>query len=236
MSRCSACATAGAASIPICRDGTDARRHLADLARGLCRTAAGLHGCRRAGRPVRARRCLLGGYLALGMARAAPERIDGLMLTAPVVRGRGQDRTLPPRLVLRRDAAVDDLCPDETLWASMAVVRRRDLEAFRQGVKPAGRRRLDVPEDPRVPVRGQHRGGPPPRSLAGACARDPRQARRRRGLRRRLPLLADLPRGTFAVLDGAGHGVEEDSRSSSRTSRRSGWTGLRSGLADGDSA
>ena len=24
------------------------------------------------------------------------------------------------------------------------------------------------------------------------------------------PLLADLPRGTFAVLDGAGHGVEEE--------------------------
>jgi pimeloyl-ACP methyl ester carboxylesterase len=154
-----------------------------------------------------------GAYLALGMTRAAPDRIDGLMLTAPVIHGRGEDRSLPPRFVLRRDPEIDGLlAPDEALWASIAVVQTpATLEAFREGVKPglavadwaflrtlAHRFGDDVVEDrlpsalaaPALVVLGRH-------DVAVGYADA-------------LPLLADLPRGTFAVLDGAGHGVEEE--------------------------
>lgn len=154
-----------------------------------------------------------GAYLALGMTRAAPDRIAGLMLTAPVIRGRAEDRSLPPRFVLHRDPAVDGLlAPDESLWGSMAVVQTpATLEAFRQGVKPglavadwtflrtlAPRFEDGVVEDrlprplhaPALIVLGRH-------DVAVGYADA-------------WPLAADLPRGTFAVLDGAGHGVEEE--------------------------
>jgi pimeloyl-ACP methyl ester carboxylesterase len=154
-----------------------------------------------------------GAYLALGMTRAVPDRIDGLMLTAPVIRGRGEDRSRPPRFVLRRDPGIDArLAPDEALWTSMAVVQTpTTLEAFRQAVKPglavadweflqtiAHRFADDVVEDrlpsplsaPALVVLGKH-------DVAVGYADA-------------WPLLADLPRGTLAVLDGAGHGVEEE--------------------------
>ena len=154
-----------------------------------------------------------GAYLALGIARAVPDRLDGLMLTAPVIRGRGDDRELPPRFVLYREPGIEDaMQPDEALWAKMAVVQTKaTLAAFRAGVKP-GLQVADWPflrtvapayadgvvedrlprplEAPSLVLAGRH-------DVAVGCADA-------------WPLLADLPRGTFAVLDGAGHGVEEE--------------------------
>jgi len=154
-----------------------------------------------------------GGYLALGMTRAAPDRIDGLMLTAPVIHGRGEDRTLPPRFVLHRDADLDDLLePDEAPWASMAVVQTSaTLEAFRAGVKPGlsvadwaylrtiAHRYADAVVEDRLP-------DPLPAPALVLVGKHDVAV----GYADAWPLLADLPRGTFAVLDGAVHGVEEE--------------------------
>jgi pimeloyl-ACP methyl ester carboxylesterase len=154
-----------------------------------------------------------GGYMALGLARALGARLDGLMLTAPVVRAEGRDRHLPPRRILRADPDIAaQLQPGEAPWTKLAVIQdATTLAAFRAGVKPglmiadwpflAGvgpRYEASVVED-RLPEPLQA----PALILTGrhdvAC-----------GYLDGWPLLEDLPRGTYAVLDGAGHGVEEE--------------------------
>jgi pimeloyl-ACP methyl ester carboxylesterase len=154
-----------------------------------------------------------GGYMALGVARHLADRLDGLMLTAPVVRGDMRERELPPRVVLRRDPRIDDLLePGELPWTNLAVIQTPEtLAAFREAVKPGllvadraflgGLRprfspevvedRLPAPlEAPVLVLTGRH-------DVAT-------------GYRDAWPLLADMPRATYAVLDGAGHGVEEE--------------------------
>jgi pimeloyl-ACP methyl ester carboxylesterase len=173
-----------------------------------------------------------GGYLALGLARAVPDRLDGLMLTAPMIHGR-DDRILPPRFVLVQEPGIADrLEPGEERWASMAVVQTSvTLDAFRRDVQPGLRTadwpflrtvapsfsepvledRLPAPfEAPALILTGKH-------DVAV-------------GFADAWPLLQDLPRGTYAVLDGAGHGVEEEQQTLFRQltsewlDRVEGWT------------
>lgn len=154
-----------------------------------------------------------GAYMALGIARHLADRLDGLMLTVPVVRGDGADRTIPPRVILRQDPGIVDLLePGEAPWTQLAVIQTPEtLAAFRAAVKPglmvadraflgglSPRFSSDVVEDrlpqaveaPALILTGRH-------DVAV-------------GYRDAWPLMADLPRASYAVLDGAGHGVEEE--------------------------
>jgi len=156
-----------------------------------------------------------GAYLALGMTRSIGQQLDGLMLTVPVIRGRGEDRDLPPRFVLRRAPGIDDLVDDDEIpWTKMAVVQTPEtLAAFREAVKPgllvadwaflrtvAARFEESVTED-RLPVPLEA----PALVLAGR--HDVAV-----GFADAWPLMQDLQRGSYVALDAAGHGVEEEQR------------------------
>ncbi len=154
-----------------------------------------------------------GGYMALGPVRAIGARLDGLMLTAPEVRAEGRDRHLPPRLVLHQDPAIEgELGPTERMWARLAVIQDpRTLAAFRAGVKPG----LEVADwdflgrvGARYPA-GVIEDRPPWPLHAPALVLTGRHDVAV-GYLDGWPLPEDLTRGTYAVLDGAGHGVGEE--------------------------
>jgi pimeloyl-ACP methyl ester carboxylesterase len=157
-----------------------------------------------------------GGYLARGVVHRRADMMDGLLLTVPVIRAPMNERTLPPRVNLVEDPAlISELEPDEKVgFLNIAVVQSQELlEAMRTNIFPAvaasdqeflsrlsGKYAFSFDVDALdEPFAG------PALFLMGRqdaiC-----------GYRDAWEIVENYPRGTFAVLDRAGHGLEVEQR------------------------
>lgn len=83
-----------------------------------------------------------GGYLARGLVKRQPERVEGLCLICPVILADHEKRTLPPRQTLVREPGLDSrIAPEDKEsfkdFREMAVVEnRRNWERCRNEVYP----------------------------------------------------------------------------------------------------
>ena len=154
-----------------------------------------------------------GGYLARGLAYQMPGRLDGLLLICPVIIPDKAKRELPPRTVFVRDEKLlASIEPSERkFFERMLVLQdRRRWERFRQDILPGVKARdadfnrwlihngygfsFDVD-------RLEHPFEKPSLILAGRQDASV-------GYKDALSIIDHYPRGTFAVLDRAGHGLE----------------------------
>jgi pimeloyl-ACP methyl ester carboxylesterase len=149
-----------------------------------------------------------GGYLARGMVKRRADMIDGLLLTVPLIRAPEDERTLPPRLTLVEDPLLTSaLEPDEKGFLERAVVQSGELlERMRADVFPAfevadheflSRLKENYAFSFDVDALTEPFVGPT-LFLTGrqdaVC-----------GYRDAWEILENYPRGTFVVLDRAGH-------------------------------
>lgn len=158
-----------------------------------------------------------GGYLSRGLVARRPDQIDGLLLIAPVIHPAVADRTLPPRTVLvQGESLLARLTPEQVeAFTEMAVVQDHyNWERFDVEVR-AGVQIADQPFLARIKERYAFTFGLEPFSrpyeapvliLAG-------RQDHVTGYKDQFELLEHYPRGTFAVLDRAGHNLQiEQSR------------------------
>ncbi len=148
-----------------------------------------------------------GGYLALGIAQRQADRLDGLLLVVPSVERDRTRQRFPPHQVLIKDPAFEAaLRPDEE-WLRDAVVVQTPsvLEQIRAELLPALQRadtafldRLDAHPMFSFDFSTADPLWAPALILAG-------RQDSVTGYREAMGLLERYPRGTFAVLDGAGH-------------------------------
>jgi pimeloyl-ACP methyl ester carboxylesterase len=150
-----------------------------------------------------------GAYLGRGLASRRADQIDGLMLTVPVVRVEGEGAPPPHAVLVADPEAVADVQPGEEMWLNVSVVQTQEQlaryrargrllppdTAFQQRLRPhyafSFEAELSVRiEAPALIVAGRQD------SIVG--------------YRDAWPILDDLPRATFAVLDRAGHALERE--------------------------
>lgn len=155
----------------------------------------------------------LGAYLARGVLLRRTADVDGLLMIVPVIKPRDDERTLPPPVVLVEDAtAVAQLPPDLAELLNIVVVRSQGVvdmlltfpdepggdPAFLETIRRDPNRyalAFDVDRLPR----------PFARPALIVCGRQDSVT----GFRDAWELLERYPRATFAVLDRAGHLMEE---------------------------
>jgi pimeloyl-ACP methyl ester carboxylesterase len=154
-----------------------------------------------------------GGYLARGLVHQMAGRLDGGLLICPVMIPDKDKRELPTRTVFVRDEKLlASIEPSERkLFERMLVLQdRKRWERFRQDILPGVKARdaifnkwlihheygfsFDVD-------RLEHPFEKPSLILAGRQDASV-------GFRDALSIIDHYPRGTFAVLDRAGHGLE----------------------------
>ena len=155
-----------------------------------------------------------GGYLARGFVRRMPERLGGVLLICPVIVAERGRRRLPERRVFVRDREIlGGIAQSEVreLFERMLVLQdRRRWERFQADIVPGMQVKdevfaerlmkygypfsFDVDKLPRPFDR-------PALVLAGRQDATV-------GYMDALQIIENYPRGTFAVLDRAGHGLE----------------------------
>lgn len=151
-----------------------------------------------------------GGYHARALANRRADRIDGLMMTVPVVNADRERPDVPPHTVLVADpAAVADVQAGEEMWLMVSTVQTQEQlarfrargnmlppdESFQERLAPRYAFSFEdelttLIEAPALIVAGRQD------SIVG--------------YRAAWPLLEHLPRATFAVLDRAGHALERE--------------------------
>ena len=155
-----------------------------------------------------------GAYLAMGLVHRRGPDLAGVALVAPAVRA--DDPTAPPvpEVDARRDGVVTAATDAEQRWLDISLVHSEEnMEFFRAAVLPgmeladtAFLERVDagpkLPYDVRRPPVTFERP-----SLVVAGRQDSTVA-----WQDTVPLLASLPRATFAVLDRSGHAIPADQR------------------------
>jgi pimeloyl-ACP methyl ester carboxylesterase len=154
-----------------------------------------------------------GGYLARGMVHKIPERIDGALLICPVMVGERSKRQLPPHRVFVRDerllARIDP--EDKEFFERMLLLQdKRRWERFQQDILP-GRRVADTAFLDRLKKHGYECSfdvdelpKPFERPALILVGRQDASV----GYKDALRLIDNYSRGTFAILDRAGHGLE----------------------------
>ena len=150
-----------------------------------------------------------GAYLAHALASRRADAIAGLLLTVPVARAERTRRDLPPRTVLVSEPdALADVATGKEGWLEYSVVQTREmLERFRAGSGMAA--------DEGFLERLQPRYALPSEDEMNAVIESPALIVAGRqdsivGYRDAWPLLEHLPRASFAVLDRAGHALEDE--------------------------
>ena len=154
-----------------------------------------------------------GGYLGRGVIHARRAQLDGAFLWTPLVETDPARMALPAHQIFERDPdALASLAPDETLWTQVSVAQTQAmLAAFRAAVKP-GFQAADHAFLARV---RQHYAfsfdvdslpEPCPAPVLLLAGRQDAMC----GYREAWKLLDNFPRGTFAVLDRAGHGLASE--------------------------
>jgi pimeloyl-ACP methyl ester carboxylesterase len=155
-----------------------------------------------------------GAYLARGVAYHRSAQMDGLLLTVPLIVADDAQRTVPPHVVVAEDPAfVSGLEPGKAEQLALAVVRNREvLHGIQSSFAP--------PDQPGNPAfLAQIRENPenyafsfdvdaipepfPAPALIVAGRQDSLV-----GYRDAWGIVENYPRGTFVVLDRAGHLLE----------------------------
>jgi pimeloyl-ACP methyl ester carboxylesterase len=156
-----------------------------------------------------------GGYLARGLVHQRGQQIDGLFLYAPTIETDATKRHLPQHQIIHEDAQfLAALEPDEQDLRDIIVTQRMDvLESIRQFDIPAA-----AEADHAFLSRLQERNAfsfdvdalavPFPAPALFLTGRFDHWC----GYREAYQLLDLYPRASFAVLDGAGHGVAREQR------------------------
>lgn len=151
-----------------------------------------------------------GGYHARGLADRLADRIDGMLLTVPVI-SPGQGRTdVPPHTVLVTDpAALADVQPHEEMWLAISVVQTREqLDRYR------ARGRLLPPDQAFQERVAPHYAFSFEDKLTTLIKAPVLIVAGRQdsivGYHDAWPLLEHMPRATYAVLDRAGHALERE--------------------------
>lgn len=153
-----------------------------------------------------------GGYLARGMVYKIRERLDGVLLICPVMVGEWSKRQLPPRRVFVKDEKLlARINPeDRKFFGRMLILQdKRRWERFQQDILP-GRRMMDTAFLERLKQHGYEcsfdvdRIKPFDRPSLILAGRQDTSV----GYKDALRLIDNYSRGTFAILDRAGHGLE----------------------------
>lgn len=156
-----------------------------------------------------------GAYLARGVALGKGALLDGLLLTVPMIEAADAKRKLPAHVAVVKDPALmGELDPEEAAsFGELAVVQRRDvLDAYR-AFSPTPEEAGDPEFQARIREHPEKYAysfdidaiskpiGAPTLIIAG---RQDSVV----GYRQAWELLENYPRGTFVVLDRAGHMLE----------------------------
>lgn len=155
-----------------------------------------------------------GGYLARGLVHHVPERLKGMLLICPVIAADRKGRSLPTRHVFVKDAELlAHIKPgaQKRLFERTIVVQdKRRWDRFQQDIVP-GMRAKDEAFVERFREEGygfsfdvdrlEHPFDQPSLVLSGRQDTSV-------GYLDTLRIVNNYPRGTFAVLDRAGHGLE----------------------------
>lgn len=148
-----------------------------------------------------------GGYLARGLVAAVPSRYAGLALISPVWHPEHDRRTVPEHRVLEDEPGAFDDLPDPAAFSRVAVRRTRAVaNRLAAGVVPG----LAVADPDALRRIGTSFAGTFPtetRPFPGPALVVTGRQDSSTGYADGWPLLGAYPRATFAVLDGAGHGV-----------------------------
>lgn len=159
-----------------------------------------------------------GGYLARGMVRFIPERLKGVLLICPVIVAERKPRNLPPRKIFEKDESfLKTIAESEykSLFERVLVLQdERRWIRFTQDIIP-GRRLRDQAFLERFEKRGysfsfdvdglEHCFSGPTLILAGRQDSSV-------GYYDALRIIENYSRGTFAILDKAGHGLEVEQK------------------------
>jgi pimeloyl-ACP methyl ester carboxylesterase len=157
-----------------------------------------------------------GAYLARGVVHRRSEPMDGLLLTVPVIHADEAERTLPPRVTLVKDPVLVSEPPSDEAAAMQEIAVVQDqayVDWLRSDIFPA----VEAADQPFLSELRQNYAfsfdvdslpepfGGPILILMGrqdaVC-----------GYRDAWDILENYPRGTFVVLDRAGHGLAVEQR------------------------
>src|SRR5512141_261591 len=151
-----------------------------------------------------------GGYLARGLVHEHGGRMDGVFLMVPAVEMDETKQNFPPPQVLVEDPQfLSALRPEDALLSKMAVVQSAErLESFRTYIQPA----IAAADHAFLERLEQHFAFSFPVDQLATPFPGPTLILTGRqdstcGYREAWTLLDNYPRGTFAVLDRAGHGL-----------------------------
>jgi pimeloyl-ACP methyl ester carboxylesterase len=151
-----------------------------------------------------------GGYLARGIVQHRSELVDGLLLICPMVIADSADRTLPPHTVLVKNPTVmSTLNPEEREeFESIAVVQsqriwERTRDEFNVGVAQADEPFLSTLQEDGYQFSFDVDASPAEFQKPTLILMGRQDAAV--GYRDAWELVEKYPRGTFAVLDKAGH-------------------------------
>lgn len=155
-----------------------------------------------------------GGYLARGMVRLIPERLKGVLLICPVIVAERKRRNLPPRQVFKKDTSflkTIETNEYKSLFERVLVLQdQRRWIRFTQDIIP-GKRVKDQAFLERFEKHGysfsfdvdlsEYSFNKPALILSGRQDSSV-------GYSDGLKIIENYSRGTFAILDRAGHGLE----------------------------
>lgn len=154
-----------------------------------------------------------GGYLARGIIYRRPGQVDGLMLDAPTIAPKSKAPTLPQHRVIHSDEAfLNSLKPGEQTLREVAVAQSTlVLEAFRASIAP-GIAMADHPflERLRKNYHFTFDVDQLPEPFPGPALFLTGRFDHWCGYQDAYNILDNYPRGTFIVLDRAGHGLARE--------------------------
>jgi len=156
-----------------------------------------------------------GGYLARGLVRSLPERLNGALLICPVIIADRTQRDLPTRRVFVKDEPfLASIAPSEQKsWLERALVvqDKQRWDRFAQDIIPgmnandeAFIKRFETSPGYSFSFDVDQLPRPFDRPALILVGRQDAFV----GYRDSLKLIANYSRGTFAILDRAGHGLE----------------------------
>lgn len=159
-----------------------------------------------------------GGYLARGVVYRRSALMDGLLLFVPAIRSDKTKRTLPPHVTIVEDTALlSELEPDEAeVFKQFAVVQtRKFLDGMRANIFPA----FEIADQEFLSKLERNYAFSFDVDILSEPFSRPTLILLGRqdsicGYRDAWDILENYPRGTFVVLDRAGHGLWADQEDS----------------------
>jgi pimeloyl-ACP methyl ester carboxylesterase len=153
-----------------------------------------------------------GAYMARGVVHRRPAAIDGVLLTVPsIIAERAAERQIPTHVTLAADPAIaSELTPDEAegLFGIIVVQDRKVLDYFRANV-PSAETGDEAYQERVQEGPGTYNFSFDVDALAEPCSAPTLIVTGRQdsviGYRDAWGILENYPRGTFVVLDRAGH-------------------------------